>query len=195
MAHIIRRAQAGDIVAFAEIIKEFQPRLTCTIEKMLQDNELTNDVVQETFIKVHEHIRGFNFNNQFSTWIYTIALNLARNHLRRRKRYTEEPIEDYTHTLSIQCRSPHDDAKILLLGKFLQSGIQILPEKYRSAFLMVDHDGKDYLEACLLLGIPIGTVKSRVNRARAILRQYLCTHCPDLLRRFRISPSMTVQAS
>jgi len=186
MAVIVRRMQTGDARAFMEIMDEFQPRLSNVIGQMLQDDDETKDVIQETFIRVHRHISTFNFNHQFSTWIYTIALNLARNLLRRHKRIHAEPLEDHQNTLFAPNHDPATHSSHVKLSSHITVCLSMMPEKYRIAFRMVDMDGRSYTEAAEMLDIPLGTIKSRTNRARIIMRQYLAHHCPAILQHYRV---------
>jgi len=84
---LIRSVQNGDMVAFNQIVDRYKNRLMNVIGRMLTSTEEAEDIVQETFVRVYKHRQSFNFQHCFSTWIYTIALNLARNELRRRKKF------------------------------------------------------------------------------------------------------------
>ncbi|HQL25266.1 MAG TPA: sigma-70 family RNA polymerase sigma factor, partial [candidate division Zixibacteria bacterium] len=81
---LMHRVQDGDMVAFNELVERYKDRLMNVIGRMLSSQEEAEDIVQETFIRVYQHRQSFNFQHCFSTWIYTIGLNLARNELRKR---------------------------------------------------------------------------------------------------------------
>ena len=83
---LMRAIQDGDMVAFNAMVDRYKNRLLNVIGRMLSSTEEAEDVVQETFVRVYQHRQSFNFKHCFSTWIYTIALNLARNELRKRKK-------------------------------------------------------------------------------------------------------------
>ena len=84
---LMRAVQNGDMVAFNELVDRYKDRLMNVIGRMLLSRDDAEDVVQETFVRVYQHRQSFNFQHCFSTWIYTIGLNLARNELRKRKKF------------------------------------------------------------------------------------------------------------
>ncbi|MFQ5607034.1 MAG: RNA polymerase sigma factor [Candidatus Zixiibacteriota bacterium] len=167
---LMRRIQAGDMVAFNDMVNNYKDRLMNVIGRMLSSQEEAEDVVQEAFVRVFQHRQSFDFKHCFSTWIYTIALNLARNELRRRKRFKFQDIFDMQGNeaeISVEMKLPS------MIGQSLEREIQALPEKYKSAFLLRDIQEMSYEEVAQVMSVPLGTVKSRVNRARAILREKL----------------------
>ena len=83
----MKAIQNGDMVSFNEMVNRYKDRLMNVIGRMLSSTEEAEDIVQETFVRVYQHRQSFNFQHCFSTWIYTIALNLARNELRKRKKF------------------------------------------------------------------------------------------------------------
>jgi len=167
---LIRAIQRGDMVAFNEMVDRYKDRLMNVISRMLSSNEEAEDVVQETFVRVYQHRQSFNFKHCFSTWIYTIGLNLARNELRRRKKFKFYEISDMKGSepeLSVEMKIPSR------LPEALQAAIKDLPDKYRAAFILRDVQEQPYEEVAKILAVPLGTVKSRVNRARMMLRDKL----------------------
>jgi RNA polymerase sigma-70 factor (ECF subfamily) len=113
---------------------------------------------------------SYDFRYAFSTWIYTIALNLARNELRRRKKFKFFDIFDFAEKIPAKEEKRESSPR---LKELLDFEIQRLPEKYKTAFILRDVDSLSYEEIAQVLGIPLGTVKSRVNRARSILKKRL----------------------
>jgi RNA polymerase sigma-70 factor (ECF subfamily) len=167
---LIRAVQNGDMVAFNELVDRYKNRLMNVIGRMLSSHEEAEDIVQETFVRVYQHRQSFNFQHCFSTWIYTIALNLARNELRKRKKFKFFEISEMKGSeteLAVEMKLPSR------LPQALDAAIQTLPEKYRSAFILRDIQELPYDEVAKILSIPLGTVKSRVNRARMMLRDKL----------------------
>ncbi len=167
---IMRRIQAGDMVAFNEMVDNYKDRLMNVIGRMLSSTEEAEDVVQEAFVRVYQHRQSFDFKHCFSTWMYTIALNLARNELRKRKRFKFQDIFDMQGNeaeISVEMKLPSR------LGPVLEREIQALPQKYQEAFVLRDVQEMSYEEVSQVMAVPLGTVKSRVNRARAILRERL----------------------
>ena len=167
---LMSRIQGGDMVAFNDMVNNYKDRLMKVIGRMLSSAEEAEDVIQETFVRVYQHRMSFDFKHCFSTWIYTIALNLARNELRKRKRFKFQDIfemQGKESELSVEMKIPTG------LSQVLEREINALPEKYRMAFMLRDVDEQPYDEIARILSVPLGTVKSRVNRARAILRDKL----------------------
>ncbi len=167
---LIRAIQNGDMVAFSQLVDRYKGRLMNVIGRMLSSGEEAEDIVQETFVRVYQHRQSFNFQHCFSTWIYTIALNLARNELRKRKKFKFYDITDIQGSemeLAVEMKLPSH------LPQALNSAIGSLPEKYRTAFMLRDVQEMSYEEVAKVLAVPLGTVKSRVNRARMMLRDKL----------------------
>ncbi|MDH3891806.1 MAG: sigma-70 family RNA polymerase sigma factor [candidate division Zixibacteria bacterium] len=167
---LIRAIQNGDMVAFNGMVERYKDRLMNVIGRMLSSTEEAEDIVQETFIRVYQHRQSFNFQHCFSTWIYTIALNLARNELRKRKKFKFLDIFDMQGSEAEFAVDPELPSR---LPQVLEAAVKALPEKYRTAFLLRDVQEMSYEEVAKILGVPLGTVKSRVNRARMILREKL----------------------
>ncbi len=167
---LMHAVQNGDMVAFNKIVDRYKDRLMNVIGRMLSSREEAEDIVQETFVRVYQHRQSFNFEHCFSTWIYTIGLNLARNELRKRKKFkfydiTEMQGNETEFAVEMKLTGP--------LGKIIGVAIEELPEKYRLALILRDVEEMPYEEVARILDVPLGTVKSRVNRARVMLRDKL----------------------
>lgn len=167
---LMRAIQNGDMVAFNEMVDRYKDRLMNVIGRMLSSKEEAEDIVQETFVRVYQHRQSFNFKHCFSTWIYTIGLNLARNELRKRKRFKFYDITDMQGNETEFAVDPKLPSR---LPQALDSAVKSLPEKYRTAFMLRDVEELPYEEVAKVLDVPLGTVKSRVNRARMMLREKL----------------------
>ena len=167
---LMRAIQNGDMVAFSSMVDRYKKRLMNVLSRMLSSTEEAEDIVQETFVRVYQHRQSFNFKHCFSTWIYTICLNLARNELRKRKKFKFHDITEMQGNeleFAVEAKLPSR------LPQLLENAIKELPVKYREAFLLRDVQEMPYEEVAKVLGVPLGTVKSRVNRARLILREKL----------------------
>ena len=167
---LMRAVQNGDMVAFNELVDRYKDRLMNVIGRMLLSHDDAEDVVQETFVRVYQHRQSFNFQHCFSTWIYTIGLNLARNELRKRKKFKFYDITEMKGNeaeFAVEMKLPSR------LPQVLNTAVKELPEKYRVAFILRDVQEMPYEEVAKVLSIPLGTVKSRVNRARTMLRDKL----------------------
>lgn len=164
---LMRSIQKGDMVAFNAMVDRYKDRLMNVIGRMLSSTEEAEDIVQETFVRVYQHRQSFNFQHCFSTWIYTIGLNLARNELRKRKKfkfYDITEMQGHEAEFAVEAKVPSRVPEVL------EAAIKELPEKYRTAFMLRDVQEMPYEEVAKVLNVPLGTVKSRVNRARLILR-------------------------
>jgi len=167
---LFKRVQNGDMVAFNELVDKYRNRLMNVITRMIHSQEEAEDIVQETFVRVYQHRDSFDFKHCFSTWLYTIALNLARNELRKRKRFKFFDIFDLKGNeaeIAVEMKAPTN------LPQALKKAIDSLPDKYKTAFILRDIEEQSYEEVAKIMSIPLGTVKSRVNRARAMLRDKL----------------------
>ena len=167
---LLRQVQEGDMVAFSKLVDGYRGRLMNVIGRMLISREEAEDIVQEAFLRVYQHRDSFDFKHCFSTWLYTIALNLARNELRKNKKYKFVDIFDMQNKeveTAVDAKIPSN------LGPALDAAIASLPDKYKTAFILRDIDEMPYEEVARVLSVPLGTVKSRVNRARSILREKL----------------------
>ena len=167
---LLRQVQHGDMVAFSRLVDRYRNRLMNVIGRMLMDTEEAEDIVQESFLRVYQHRMSFDFKHCFSTWLYTIALNLARNELRKKKKYKFVDIFEMQNKEVETAVEPKIPSNI---GPALQAAIAALPDKYKTAFLLRDIEEMPYEEVARILAVPLGTVKSRVNRARSILRDKL----------------------
>lgn len=167
---LMRAVQNGDMVAFNTLVDRYKDRLMNVIGRMLSSTEEAEDIVQETFVRVYQHRQSFNFQHCLSTWIYTIGLNLARNELRKRRKFKFYDITEMTGNeseLSVEMRMP------TRLPETIDAAVKKLPERYREAFILRDVEEMPYEEVAKVLDVPLGTVKSRVNRARLMLRDLL----------------------
>jgi RNA polymerase sigma-70 factor, ECF subfamily len=167
---LMERVKNGDMLAFNQIVDKYKNRLMNVIVRMVQETEQAEDIVQETFLRVYQHRDSFDFRHCFSTWLYTIALNLARNELRKRKRFKFFDIFDLQGKeaeIAVEMELPSN------LPQAIEKALETLPEKYKTAFVLRDIQELPYEEVAQIMNIPLGTVKSRVNRARAILKEKL----------------------
>ncbi|MBU1318400.1 MAG: sigma-70 family RNA polymerase sigma factor [candidate division Zixibacteria bacterium] len=174
---LMERIQKDDMVSFNTLVNRYKNRLFNVLVKMLDSSEAAEDILQETFLRVHLHKMSFDFRFAVSTWIYTIALNLARNELRRRKRVQFFDIEDFSNRLQAPEEKVDNSSK---LRAVLDKAVKKLPQKYRQAFVLRDMDQLSYEEIAQILSVPLGTVKSRVNRARNMLRNMLKPNMEEL---------------
>jgi len=156
---VIRAAAGGDEAAFTEIMRSSQAHVWRFLRHLLGDDELAADVTQETFVRVHGAIDRFQHQARFSTWLFRIARNAAIDEQRRGAR--RRRLQD-----AIARPRPAPDAS---LGTEVRAALSTLSPRLREAFVLVEVFGQPYQEAADVLGVPVGTVKSRVFRARVEL--------------------------
>ena len=165
----------GEERAFQELVDRYQTRLLNFIYRTIGDREKAEDLVQEVFIRVYRHLHRFDRSKKFSTWIYTIASNLAKNELRNRSRNPlvlfqtllknrqedQRPLEWEDNTYR-----PDDLFRKRALKAQVDAAVDQLPEHHRTVFILREMEGKTYEEIAEITDTNLGTVKSRLNRAR-----------------------------
>jgi RNA polymerase sigma-70 factor (ECF subfamily) len=165
----------GEKRAFNELVSRYHVRLLNFIYRTIGDRERAEDLVQETFVRVYRHLHRFDQSKKFSTWAYTIAGNLAKNELRNRSRNPlvlfqtikknwdadHRPLEWEDNTYR-----PDDLFRKRHLKEMVQNAVAQLPEHHRLVFVLREMEGKTYEEISDITGVNLGTVKSRLNRAR-----------------------------
>jgi RNA polymerase sigma-70 factor (ECF subfamily) len=165
----------GEERAFAELVERYQTRLLNFIYRTIGDREKAEDLVQEVFIRVYRHLHRFDRTKKFSTWIYTIASNLAKNELRNRSRNPlvlfqtiRKNWQDEDRPLQFEDSSarPDDLYRKRHLRELVESSVAQLPEHHREVFVLRELEGKSYEEIAEITATNLGTVKSRLNRAR-----------------------------
>ncbi|MDF1501758.1 sigma-70 family RNA polymerase sigma factor [Roseisolibacter sp. H3M3-2] len=181
----LRTLDDGDVVAaflggeeraFQELVSRYQSRLLNFIYRTIGDREKAEDLVQEVFIRVYRHIGRFDRSKKFSTWIYTIASNLAKNELRNRSRNPlvlfqtiKKNWQDDDRPLQFEDLNsrPDDLYRKRHLRELVEESVAKLPAHHREVFVLRELEGKSYEEIADITATNLGTVKSRLNRARA----------------------------
>jgi len=164
--------------AFNILVQRYKNPLTNFVFRFLGDYESCNDVVQETMIKVYRYKDSYSSVAKFSTWIYTIAGNLARTEYRRQRRRNLFSINDYgeehkTFDLPDETNRPDVATDSGIKDEIIQKALLKVKETYREAVILRDIQGMSYEEISEILGVNEGTVKSRINRGRAQLQELL----------------------
>jgi len=164
--------------AFNILVQRYKNPLTNFVFRFLGEYEACNDVVQETMIKVYRYKDSYRSVAKFSTWIYTIAGNLARTEYRRRRRRNIFSINDYgeehkTYELPDETQRPDVITDSGIKDEIIQKALLKVKEAYREAVILRDIQGMGYEEISEILGVNEGTVKSRINRGRAQLQELL----------------------
>ena len=171
---LITLFQHGEKGVYRILVERYQERVRNLIYSIFHESEIVDDLAQEIFIKAYEALPTFRLDSSFYTWLYRITVNKSRDEMRRRKvrrflsfqTLTDEANKELTAKLSVPPEE-RDAKEIVALG------LQALPEKFRSAIILKDIDGLSYEEIADVLQCELGTVKSRLSRARSMLRKVL----------------------
>lgn len=168
-------ARRGDAAAFAALVQRYEAPLFRYVRRMLGNAADAEDVFQETFLRVHQHLDRYRADAPFRPWLYSIATNLCRDRLRSRRRHPmvalESPLSGnpdgprWSERLASGAPSPDSAACADETAERLQAALSKLPVKQRAVFLMARYEGLLYEEIAKSLRIPVGTVKSRMNKA------------------------------
>jgi RNA polymerase sigma-70 factor (ECF subfamily) len=178
---LMAEAAEGNERAFTELVTRYKSRVVNLVSRLLNDREASDDICQEVFVRVFLHRKNYRRGAKFSTWLFTIAANLAKNEIRRRKRRRNwTSLDEMQETLrdsSLQLMDPRanreGDVEVRQLQGVVGAAIATLPERYRVALVLRDIEGLAYEDIAQVLRIPGGTVRSRINRARLMLKKKL----------------------
>jgi RNA polymerase sigma-70 factor (ECF subfamily) len=181
---IVALARSGEEAAYRELVRRYERPLFSLLYRMVRDRELAEDLAQETFVKALNAIESYRPEYKFSSWIFKIANNAAIDHLRRREldtlslegsphAETPEAIEATALQIGDRQESPLDEVEARELGGEIEAAIAKLRPEYRSCILLRHVEGRAYEEIAEILGLPLGTVKTYIHRARNELRREL----------------------
>jgi len=181
---VVERASAGGEAAYRELVRRYQRPVFSLIYRMVRDRELSEDLTQETFVKVLNAIDRYRPEYKFSSWIFKIANNAAIDHLRRREldtlsldggpdATTPDQVQATRLQLGDAAESQLDELEARELGTQIERAIGALRPEYRSCIIMRHVEGRAYDEIADVLDLPLGTVKTYIHRARAELRESL----------------------
>lgn len=176
----IARALGGNQKAYAELTKRHQKAIYHIIYKIVRNEETADDLTQETFMKAFASLATYRSEYRFSTWLYKIAANCSIDFLRKRRidaLSLDRPIETQDGTVEIEVPDysyhPEKDLERKQQRISIQEAIDSLPPKYREVIVCRHKEDKSYDEIADLLGVPVGTVKARIFRARELLKKKL----------------------
>lgn len=178
---LMARASRGDADAFAALVRRYEKPLYGYVRRMLGNGVDAEDVFQDTFLRVHQHAGRYRHGAPFRPWLYKIATNLCRDRLRKRRRHPQVSLDrpagfDADRPSPLDrvedgCAGPDQTARKAEATVRLQEALGELPEKQRAVFLMARYDEMSYDEIARSLQVPVGTVKSRMNKAVHFLMQ------------------------
>ncbi len=175
---LIARFQEGDEQAYTELVNRYRDKLITFVYRFVNEFEKAEDIVQDTMFKLYTHKHYYRNIAKFSTWIYTIAGNLAKTELRKRGTRKEIRIsqmgpEDRDYELPSVAPDTDEVAQSEYIEKKIQAAIQKLPLHFRTVTILRDIQELSYEEISKIVDVPLGTVKSRINRARIQLQKEL----------------------
>lgn len=178
---LIQAAKQGDLDAFNRLVLAYQDQVYAQAYRMMGEPDAAEDATQEAFISAFRSIQSYR-GGSFRAWLLRIVTNASYDELRRRQRRPTTPLEpvdseeeeiESPHWLADPSESPEDKAERMELDQAIQNCLKDLPPEFRAVVVLVDVQGFDYFEAAEVIRKPVGTVKSRLSRARLRLRDCL----------------------
>ena len=177
---VIAQALAGDQRAYVTLVDRHQAAIFHIINRIVHNDEAARDLVQETFMKAFASLATYRSEYRFSTWLYKIAANSSIDYLRKKRIQAlslDHPLETEDGRMEVEVADVRYDPEAEFMRKQQRSSIgeaiESLPPKYREVINFRHRDDKSYEEIAELLGIPVGTVKARIFRARELLKRKL----------------------
>ncbi len=177
---IVKRVQAGDDAAFNLLVRKYQHKVANLVARYVYDSGDVEDVAQEVFVKAYRAIGGFRGDSAFYTWLYRIAINTAKNHLVAQSRRPPQSDVDAQDAELIEAgrklreiETPESTLLSQELAQRVTSAVRELPEELRTAITLREMEGLSYEEIATVMDCPIGTVRSRIFRAREAIDQQL----------------------
>ena len=179
-ADLVKRVQAGDIAAFDILVQKYQHKVVNLVGRFVSDQAECQDITQDAFIKAYRAIGNFRGDSQFYTWLYRIAANTAKNYLASRARKSPNysvDVDDAEHFEGESGLKEYTTPENLLLTEEIKQtvfrSIEALPDDLKSAITLREIEGLSYEEIAEVMDCPIGTVRSRIFRARDVIDKEL----------------------
>lgn len=170
---LVRRVQSGDKKSFDILVIKYQHKIIQLVNRYIRDPHEAQDVAQDTFIKAYRALPSFRGESAFYTWIYRIAINMAKNHIASRARRPSDDDIDVESAEQFETATGLKDNEtpegVVLteeLAKVIQQALDELPDELREAITLREFDGLSYDEIATAMNCPVGTVRSRIFRAR-----------------------------
>lgn len=189
---LIQQAQAGDLQAFNQLVYHYQSLTYNVAYRILSDADAAADATQDAFVSAYKALDSFR-GGSFKAWVLRIVTNACYDELRRKKRQPTSSLDALlvgsgTHQVFVDhTENPESFVLRQDLGRVIQAGLQTLPEDQRTTVVLADVEGLHYKEIAEITGVELGTVKSRLSRGRARLRDFLREQEELLPHRYRLS--------
>lgn len=173
---LIAEFQKEDIEAFNELVRRYKDKLVNFLYRYTGNRDESEDLAQDTFLKLYKSKHLYREIAKFSTWFYTIAINIAKTNSRKSKKYNSISISDYDpenekdFDLVSDVRGPDVNSNAAIENQYIQDAINSLDEHFKEVIMLRDIQDFDYEEITKILNLPLGTVKSRINRGREKLK-------------------------
>ncbi len=163
---LIQRSLNGDLEAWGEIVSRYKQAVFAVALSILRNYADAEDAAQDAFIRAYENLSKYDLSRRFSTWMFTVAANVAKNALRKRRRQRDPPLPEVEED---PAEEAHGDLRLAAV----RQAVAELPEVYRAPVVLRYWHGLPLEEIGQVLGLPVGTVKTRLHRARALIRTKL----------------------
>lgn len=174
---LIEKILDGNKTAFSQLIKRYEKMVAYMVSRIVLDDDDVKDICQEVFIKVYLKLDKFNFESKLSTWIATIAYRYSLNYLKKKKRVSFSDISDEVIMDQLEpVETPHQQLQKNEKRDYVQNMVNDLPVQYRTVVTLYHLNDFSYQEIAEITGMPDGTVKSYLFRARKILKDLLKKH-------------------
>jgi len=174
---LIKRFKQGDEAAFSKLVNKHKEKVRSLVYLTLGDSEYIDDISQDVFISVYNKLKEFRFESKFTTWLYRVTINKCRDYLRKKRvRSIFVPIKDEAYRLSSGYTVENID-----IPHLVRKAISKLPDKLREPLILRDIDGFSYKEIAEKMNCEVGTIKSRIFRARESLKIILEPYQNELL--------------
>ena len=173
---LVDAARGGDHRAFEALVLKYQDRIYRLIQRLVSGSDVVDDLAQEVFIRAYRSLGDFKGESSLYTWLYKIALNLCRNHYRTRGRKpAHEELDEADGAVGLEAAggTPEDEVFRREFWEQFRQGLEELPAEQREAVVFCDLEGMSYEEMAEVMGVPIGTVRSRIFRGRRALQARL----------------------
>ena len=172
---LIEKVKNGNEGAFNFLVNKYYPRVYASLFSFTKSKEDSEDLAQQTFLKVWQQIKTFRGDSAFFTWVYRIAINLAKNYVVS-SGYKKQKVNTSIESAEIDVSSYEDIESLLIHNQSLnkiKDFINTMPESLKTAFTLRESEGKSYEEISTITETPIGTVRSRIFRARELIIEYM----------------------
>lgn len=171
---LVRSILNGNEQAFSFLIKKYEKLVFHMIQKLITNDPSVEELAQDVFMKVYEKLPGFRFESKLSTWVATIAYRHTINHLRKNKKMQYKELEEASEDrFFVEHDTPYKTVESQDTGRFVQQQIQKLPAHYRNILHLYHIEEMTYPEIVEITGLPVGTVKNYLFRARKLLKEQL----------------------